>query len=60
MACLINAYKETSKKLRIYQTLVLFVLLYASEIWALLASDTKESGIFPREMLEAHSWDPMA
>ena len=45
MASLHRIWKDPplrlTTKLRVYQALVLFVLLYAAEIWTLLATDMK-------------------
>jgi len=47
-------------KLRIYQTLVLSVLLKAADTWTLLFADVRtSSGCFPPEVSETAAWDPM-
>ena len=48
-----------STKTRIYQTLVVSVLLYASETWTLLAADVKTLGL-PHEMSTADPPHPLA
>ena len=48
-----------STKLRVYQTFVLSVLLYASETWTVLATDTSNLESFHMKW-EAYSWNRMA
>ena len=45
-------------KLRIYQTLVLSVLLYAADTWTLLSADV-DSGCFSPEVSETAAWNQL-
>jgi len=54
-----DKHLSLSTKLRIYQTLIPSVLLYASETWTIFAADTRSLESF-HMVPEAYSWNPMA